>query len=65
MTLVSERNENIELVWGCSAIAKIIKRSSRATFYLLENGQLPAKKVGGRWVAERNKLLSFFLEPAE
>lgn len=58
-------NSRIELIWGGDNIAKIIGRTKRITFHLLETGQLPAKKVGGRWVAERNKLLSFFLETAE
>ena len=55
---------NIELIWGGENIAKLIGRTKRITFHLLETGQLPAKKVGGRWVAERNKLLAFFLETA-
>jgi hypothetical protein len=58
-------NGTIDLIWGGENIAKIIGRTKRITFHLLETGQLPAKKVGGRWVAERNKLLNFFLEPAE
>jgi len=37
-------------VWGAEAIAKLIGLSTRATFHLLENRRLPAKKVGGRWV---------------
>ncbi|MCA1403720.1 DNA-binding protein [Ensifer sp. IC3342] len=61
---MSEIENGLELIWGAEAIAKIIGRSTRATFYMLDNGELPAKKVGGRWVAERSKLLSFFLEPA-
>lgn len=60
-----ETRENLDLVWGAAEIAKLIGRTPRATFHMLDNGELPAKKVGGRWVAERNKLLSFFLEPAE
>jgi len=64
MTLKSEHNENIALVWGCTGIAKIIGRSARATFHMLEKGELPAKKVGGRWVAERGKLIAFFMEDA-
>ncbi|KQW62719.1 hypothetical protein ASD02_00880 [Ensifer sp. Root1252] len=54
----------IELVWGAESIAEIIGRTPRVTFHLLTTGALPAKKVGGRWVAERGKLLSFFMEPA-
>lgn len=58
-------SDQINLIWGGENIAKIIGRTKRITFHLLETGQLPAKKVGGRWVAERNKLLNFFLEAAE
>jgi len=61
---LSENEGALELIWGADAIAKLIGRSTRATFYMLDNGELPAKKVGGRWVAERGKLLSFFMEPA-
>lgn len=56
--------EKIDLVWGAEDIAKVIGRSARVTFHLLTTGAIPAKKVGGRWVAERGKLLSFFLETA-
>lgn len=64
MTLNAERNGNIDLVWGATEIAKIIGRSARATFHMLEKGELPAKKVGGRWVAERSKLIAFFMDDA-
>lgn len=56
--------DELSLVWGAEAIAALIGRSVRSTFHLLDSGELPAKKVGGRWVAERGKLLSFFLETA-
>jgi hypothetical protein len=57
MSLVGENDEVLDLVWGCAAIAAVIRRSERSVFHLLENGLLPAKKVGGRWVASRRKLL--------
>ena len=64
MTGNDEDERQLELVWGAASIAKLIGRSPRATFHMLDGGELPAKKVGGRWVAERGKLLNFFLEPA-
>ncbi|NEH85294.1 helix-turn-helix domain-containing protein [Rhizobium leguminosarum bv. trifolii] len=57
-------NASIDLIWGAEAIAKAIGRSPRAVFYMLDNGELPAKKVGGRWVIERSKLIAFFMEAA-
>lgn len=64
MAKIDKELPKIDLVWGAEAIAKAIGRSTRSTFHMLDSGELPAKKVGGRWVAERNKLLAFFLETA-
>ncbi|WP_164777801.1 helix-turn-helix domain-containing protein [Sinorhizobium meliloti] len=55
---------SMDLIWGAAEIAKLIGRSQRATFHMLDSGELPAKKVGGRWVAERGTLVRFFMETA-
>lgn len=55
---------SMDLIWEAGEIAKLIGRTPRQTHHMLAKGELPAKKVGGRWVAERGKLLSFFMEPA-
>ena len=52
--------EQIDLIWGISAIARAIGRTNRQTYHLLANGELPAKRVGGRWVADRDELVAFF-----
>ncbi|PRD40428.1 hypothetical protein C5748_27005 [Phyllobacterium phragmitis] len=64
MTAHVERVGNIELIWQVEAIAALIGRTERQTFHLLKSGQLPARKVGGRWVAEKSRLVRFFLEDA-
>ncbi|MDM9629518.1 DNA-binding protein [Rhizobium sp. S152] len=64
MTNVGETSVELELVWEVDQIAKLIGRTHRQTNHLLAKGQLPAKKVGGRWVAERSKLIAFFMESA-
>jgi hypothetical protein len=56
--------ENLDLLWEVEEIAKVIGRTRRQTFHMLKTAQLPAKKVGGRWVAERGQLLRFFMETA-
>ena len=58
MSIVENSDETSDIVWSATAIAAVIRRSERQTFYLLENGALPAKRVGGRWVASRKKLLA-------
>ncbi len=54
----------IDLLWEVAEIAKAIGRTERQTFHLLQSGELPAKKVGGRWVAERGQLIRFFMGDA-
>lgn len=53
-----------DIVWEVGNIARIIGRSERQTFHMLSTGALPAKKVGGRWVASRRKLLETVLGDA-
>lgn len=61
---MTTENTNLDLIWEVGEIAKIIGRSPRQTFHMLNKGELPAKKVGGRWVTERSKLIAFFMEDA-
>jgi hypothetical protein len=48
-----------DLCWGARAIGDAIERNERDTFHLLESGVLPARKIGGRWVASRTRLLAY------
>jgi hypothetical protein len=59
-----EQTEYLDLVWGVGAIAKLIGRTERATFHMLATGQLPGKKIGGRWVVARGRLARVFLDAA-
>ena len=46
-----------DLLWGGTAIAQYIGRAEpKDVYYALERGYLPAKRVGGIWVASRRAL---------
>lgn len=62
--IAEKSSASLDLIWGAEDIAKVIGRPARVTFHLLTTGAIPAKKVGGRWVIERNKLIEFFKESA-
>jgi len=49
-------------IWGAAAIGRIIGRSERTVFHMLETGLLPARRVGRRWVASREKLIAYLTE---
>ena len=53
----TEKSPHAEVpVWGCKAIAKLIGKSERATFHLLEQRALPAEKIAGQWAALPSRL---------
>lgn len=57
--------DQIDLIWGIDAIARFIKRSNRQTYHLLAKGEIPAKRVGGRWVATKEALIRFFKQTGD
>ena len=50
-----------DFLWGASEIGRFMGENRRMTFHLLENGFIPARKVGGTWVASRENLRRFML----
>jgi hypothetical protein len=52
-------DDNCDALWGVEQIARYINRSSRQAYYLLQQGLIPARKVGVIWVASRSKLDTF------
>ena len=59
----TEANESLDLIWGAEGIGKEIGRNTRQAFFLLEKGLINgARKVGGRWVADRGKIREMFLD---
>lgn len=47
---------NLKLLWGAPAIARALNITRRKAYHLLETGSLPARKVGGSWVADIDRL---------
>ena len=47
------------IAWGVDEIARVANRTPRQMFHLLATGQIrSARKIGGRWCANREKLLA-------
>lgn len=62
MPEIKRESPELDLIWGAQAIGKVIGRSTRSTFALLEKGMLPARKINGRWVIDRSDLIEIFTE---
>ncbi|KAA3500252.1 DNA-binding protein [Agrobacterium tumefaciens] len=60
----TEVKDDLDLLWGAEEIGKALGRSMRATYEILDKGEIPARKLNGRWVISRKRLVSFFTEAA-
>jgi hypothetical protein len=54
-------DEGSDIVWGAAEIGRVIRKSERQAYYLLEAGLLPGRKIGRQWCASRGKLLRALL----
>lgn len=62
---MSEKETELDLVWGVQSIADIIGRSYQQTYHMISTGKLPmVKQLGERYVVSRAKLIAFFMEDA-
>jgi hypothetical protein len=54
--------ENIgsDLLWGAEAISREIDLPLKKTYYRLERGEIPARRVGNIYVGSRRKLRAHF-----
>jgi hypothetical protein len=61
---VSEQNnsekpngdDRLDVLHGAENIGAYLGLNERQTFYLLERGKLPAKKLGGKWITTKQQL---------
>lgn len=58
--MISERTPALDLLWGADAIGEAIGRSERQAKHMLSRGEIPGRKVNGRWVASLAKLKAYF-----
>jgi hypothetical protein len=49
-------NPPLQPIWGAKAIGDIVGKSRAATYFLLETGKIPGRKVGRQWLAEYGEL---------
>lgn len=59
---MQQLENELDLVWGAKAIGRELNLPERKTYYLLETGKLPGKKIGKIWVSSRPALKRWFAE---
>jgi hypothetical protein len=56
-----EKDDLDRPIWGVRGISAAINRTQRQTYYLLENGLVPGRKIGRIWVSTSRRLRDHFV----
>ena len=51
-----------DFLHGAKSIADFLDVPIRRAYYMLENGQIPAARIGDKWSARRSRLLEHYAE---
>ena len=51
---------NNDFLHGAQSIADFLEVPIRRAYYMLENGQIPAARIGDKWSARRSRLLAHY-----
>jgi hypothetical protein len=62
--LHNDGDEPLDILRGAERIGAYLGLNVRQAFHLLEKGELPAKKIGGRWMTTKHQLRRFVMEVA-
>ena len=49
-----------DFLHGAQSIADFLEVPIRRAYYMLENGQIPAARIGDKWSARRSRLLEHY-----
>lgn len=53
---------NNDFLNGAQSIADFLNVPIRRAYYMLENGHIPAARIGDKWSARRSRLLEHYSE---
>lgn len=59
-----QQPEKLDLIWGAKAIGEALGLSEGQAKFALVKGEIPGRKVNGRWVVSRHKLVEHFEDRA-
>ena len=51
---------NNDFLHGAKNIANFLEVPIRRAYYMLENGQIPAARIGDKWSARKSRLIEHF-----
>jgi len=55
----SNTSDHLDLIWGAEAIAEALNlKTTRQAVWFLENGHIPCRKIGRRWVTAGSAALT-------
>ncbi|MFW6009129.1 MAG: helix-turn-helix domain-containing protein [archaeon] len=60
LTLISKSQKNLPFSLEVKDLCKLLPHSSTKIYLMLESGELPGRKLGGKWVISRDQFLAWY-----
>ena len=60
LKLIYKSQKNLPFSLNVKDLAKILPHSNTKIYLMLESGELPARKIGGKWVISRDYFLAWY-----
>lgn len=60
LQLIYKSQKNLPFSLNVKDLAKILPHSNTKIYLMLESGELPARKIGGKWVISRDYFLAWY-----
>ncbi|MFW6029886.1 MAG: helix-turn-helix domain-containing protein [Halanaerobiales bacterium] len=60
MELIKDEVNDLPFSLGVADLKKILPHSDTKIYLMLESGELPGRKMGGKWVVQRSAFLAWF-----
>ncbi|MGM0410521.1 MAG: helix-turn-helix domain-containing protein [Bacillota bacterium] len=60
LTLITKSQKNLPFSLEVKDLCELLPHSSTKIYLMLENGELPGRKIGGKWVISRDQFLAWY-----
>lgn len=58
--LIKEEKNELPYALGVADLKNLLPHSDTKIYLMLESGEIPGRKIGGKWVVQRSAFLAWF-----
>lgn len=60
MEIIKDEVDELPYALGVADLKKLLPHSDTKIYLMLESGEIPGRKIGGKWIVQRSTFLAWF-----